>query len=133
MAWIEPITNWESNDNYNFDDLNRVENNTSYVAAFLRSIQYQIPTQTIVTNRDKTSIDFISGINRVENNIEQLKNAFVSPPGYQPKKIWTVGIGFNHNDANRLESNLKLLYDWAHLAKDNLRYCGTFVCGGDVI
>lgn len=131
MPWMEPKTDWTSLDYYNYGDLNRIENNTAEVAAFLESIQYQVPELTVVTNRDKKSIDFISSINRVENNIEQLKDAFITPPGYQSKKVWEVGKGFSHQDANRLENNLKLLYKWAHLAKENLKYCGTFYCGED--
>lgn len=131
MPWMEPKTDWTPNDTYNFDDLNRVENNTADVAAFLESIQYKVPPLTVVTNRDKKSIDFISSINRVESNIEALKDAFIIPPGYQGKKTWAVGMGFDYRDANRLERNLQLLYEWAHLAKENLKYCGTFYCGED--
>jgi hypothetical protein len=131
MPWMEPKTDWTPNDTYNADDLNRVENNTAEVAAFLESIQYKVPPLTVVTNRDNKSIDFISSINRVENNIEQLKDAFIAPPGYQGKKTWTVKKGFSYKDANRLENNLKLIYEWAHLAKENFKYCGTFYCGED--
>lgn len=131
MSWIEPKTDWTSLDYYNYGDLNRIENNTAEVAAFLESIQYQVPELTVVTNRDKKSIDFISSINRVENNIEQLKDAFIAPPGYQGKKTWTVKKGFSYKDANRLENNLKLIYEWAHRVKENYRYCGTFTCGED--
>lgn len=133
MAWIEPKTNWGPDDTYNFEDFNRVENNTAEAAAFLRSIQYKVPEIIVVTNRDKKSIDFISSINRVEGNIEALKDAFIAPPGYQERKVWEVGKGFSYHDANRLERNLQLLYHWAQLAKENLRYCGTFACGGDVL
>ena len=133
MPWIEPKTDWNSNDEYNFDDLNRVENNTAEVAAFLESIQYKVPPLTVVTNRDKKSIDFISSINRVENNIEQLKDAFITPPGYQGKETWTVKKGFSYKDANRLENNLKLIYEWAHRVKESYRYSGTFNSGQEVI
>ncbi len=131
MPWIEPKTDWNSNDEYNFDDLNRVENNTAEVAAFLESIQYKVPPLTVVTNRDKKSIDFISSINRVESNIEALKDAFITPPGYQQKKTWAVGMGFDYRDANRLENNLSLLYEWAIKAKENQVFCGTFACGAE--
>jgi len=131
MPWMEPKTDWTSFDYYNYGDLNRIENNTAEVAAFLESIQYQVPELTVVTNRDKKSIDFISSINRVENNIEQLKDAFIAPPGYQGKETWTVKKGFSYKDANRLENNLKLIYEWAHRVKENYRYCGTFYCGED--
>lgn len=131
MAWTTPKTNWTANDVYNYGDLNRVENNVSEIASFLQAIQYLVPPLTIVKNRDKTSIDFLNSINRVEGNIEQLKNVFVTPPGYQNRKIWAVGIGFGFRDANRLENNLSLLYEWAIKAKENQVFCGTFACGAE--
>ncbi len=133
MPWMEPKTDWGPEDSYNYQDLNRVENNTAEVAAFLKVIQYKVPELTIVTNRDKKSIDFISSINRVESNIEALKNAFITPPGYQGKKTWIVKKGFSYKDANRLENNLKLIYEWAHRVKENYRYSGTFNSGQEVI
>jgi hypothetical protein len=131
MAWITPKTDWTANDYYNADDLNRVENNTAEVAAYLASIHYQVPVITVILDRGNTDIDFISSINRVEGNIETLKNFFIAPPGYQAKKTWAVGIGFDYRDANRLENNLKLLYEWAQLAGMNQIFCGTFMCGED--
>lgn len=128
---LTPKTNWTSEDYYNAEDLNRVEINTEFVASYLRELQYNIPNQIYVVDRDKLSIDFISSINRVENNIEQLKDAFIAPPGYQGKETWTVKKGFSYKDANRLENNLKLIYEWAHRVKENYRYCGTFTCGED--
>lgn len=126
-------TNWTSEDFYNAEDLNRVEANTEFVAEYIKSLQYNVPELVIRTDRDITSIDFISSINRLEQNIEALKNGFITPPGWQSKKVWTLGMGFDYNDANRLEKNLKLLYKWAQIAKENLIYCGTFSCGEDVI
>lgn len=125
--------NWTSEDYYNFEDLNRVENNTLEIANYLRAIQYTIPLETVKTDRDMTSIDFLNSINRVERNIESIKNNFLTPPNWQDKKIWSLGMGFDFRDANRLENNLKLLYEWSLIAKDNLVYCGTFSCGEDVI
>jgi hypothetical protein len=130
---LTPKTNWTSEDYYNAEDLNRVEINTEFVASYLRELQYNIPNQIYVVDRDKSSIDFISSINRVESNIEALKNAFITPPGYQGKKTWIVKKGFRYEDANRLENNLKLIYEWAHRVKENYRYSGTFNSGQEVI
>jgi hypothetical protein len=124
-------TNWTSKDFYNAEDLNRVEANTQFVAEYLNSLYYNITLETIKTDRDMTSIDFLSSINRVEQNIEALKDGFITPPEWQSKRIWSLGMGFDYKDANRLEINLKLLYEWALIAKDNLVYCGTFSCGTD--
>lgn len=126
-------TNWTSEDYYNAEDLNRVEANTEFVAEYIKSLQYNVPELKLRTDRDMTSIDFLNSINRVERNIESIKNNFLTPPNWQDKKIWSLGMGFDFRDANRLENNLKLLYEWSLIAKDNLVYCGTFSCGEDVI
>lgn len=128
---ITPKTNWTIEDYYNADDLNRVEANTQYIAEYLNSLDYYITLETVKTDRDMMSLDFISSINRVERNIETIKNNFLTPPGYQNSKIWSLGKGFDYSDANRLESNLYLLYLYAKIAKDNLIYCGTLECGSD--
>lgn len=133
MSWLEPKTDWNSTDYYNAHDLNRVESNTAEVIAFLQSIQFDTPTITAVTNRDNTRIEYISSINRVESNIDTIKNKFLTPPGWQSKKTWTTGPGFNYQDANRLESNLELLYEYAQLAAQNIVYCGLFACGEEVL
>lgn len=128
---ITPKIDWKAEDYYNADDLNRIEANTQYLADYLRSLYYSIPTQEIKVDRDIISIDFANSINRVENNIETLKNNFLTPPGYRGIKQWMLGMGFNYEDANRLEDNLRLLYEWAKKAKDNQIFSGTFSCGSD--
>ena len=129
--WIESKTDWKSTDYLNCTDLNRVENNTEYIAQYLVNLNYAVPIGTVVKNRTMASLDFISSINRIEENIDIIKNSFLSPPGWQEKKTWSLGKGFSYKDANRLENNLDILYKWAQIAKNNLVYCGTFNCGTD--
>lgn len=131
--WVNPKLDWKGTDNYNAADLNRVENNTLEAVNCLSEIMYNVPLESTVTSRDTTSIDFLSSINRVERNIDAIKNYFLSPPGWQDKKIWSLGMGFSYLDANRLENNLNILYAWAQIAKDNIVYCGTFNCGQEMI
>lgn len=128
---INPKTNWTEYDYYNADDLNRVEANIQYIAEYLNSLAYNVILEDVKTDRDMTSIEFLSGINRVERNIDAIRNSFITPPGWLNKKIWALGIGFDYKDANRLENNLKLLYEWAVIVKENLIYCGTFSCGSE--
>lgn len=131
MSWINPKTNWGDMDYYNAEDLNRVEANTQFIAEYLNSLSYNITLEVVKTDRDVTGIEFLSSINRVERNIEAIKNNFITPPGWLNSKLWSLGMGFSYKDANRLETNLKLLYDWALIVKENLIYCGTFACGTD--
>lgn len=126
---ITPKTDWTSDDYHNAEDLNRVEYNTQFVAEFLENIGYTIPLDTVITNRTIDYIDFISSINRVEQNLDSIRENFITPPGYEPMKTWTNKMGFSYKDANRLENNLELLYEWAKNVYENLKYCGTFYAG----
>jgi len=128
---ITPKRDWRETDYYNADDLNRVEANTQYLRDFLNSIDYKVPEQEIKVDRNMVSIDFISSINRIESNIDDIKNNFIAPIGYQGKKDWVIGVKFDFRDANRLENNLYLLYSLAKTAKDNQIFSGTFSCGTD--
>lgn len=129
MSWINPKTDFTKDDYYNTEDLNRVENNTQVVSDYLNNLKYSITLESIKTDRDNSFIDFIPSINRVERNIEVLKNTFITPPGYLNSKSWSLGMAFTYLDANRLDRNLLLLYDLAQLAVKNFRYCGTYYCG----
>lgn len=127
---ILPVkTDWTAVDYYNADDLNRVEANTQFVAEFLESIDYVIPLEPVETGRTKASIEFADSLNRVEGNIELIRENFLTPPGYAAAKEWKALMAFGYVDANRLERNLELLHKWGLIAKDNLRYCGTFYSG----
>ncbi|MDR6883108.1 LamG domain-containing protein [Bacillus sp. 3255] len=87
------------------------------------------PKVGIVKNRTNYSIDFLSSINRIEQNIEYIKSNFMTPAGYGGAKTWAVGNTFDYNDANRLEQNVKLLIDTGVLVFESFKYCGTFNCG----
>jgi len=134
MSWIEPKTDWTSEDYFNAEDLNRIENNTLEVINFLRSIQFDAPDVVTVIDRNIQNVEFLSSINRVEQNIEETRKAFLVPnvPGIRPA-TWTIGRTFDYRDANRLENNLKLMRRYAQLAKEGIVYCGTFVCGEEVL
>lgn len=129
MAWIAPKLDWLPSDSINAVDWNRIENNTAEVAAYLNSIQYAMPAMTHITNRTQSHIDFLSSINRIEQNINAIRSAFVTPPGYPGVKSWSLGIGFNNEDAIRLERNLVLLMEYGLLVFQSFRYCGTFYSG----
>lgn len=130
---INPKTDWTSEDYYNFEDLNRVETNTQFVAEYLLSIDYRLKLEEIKTDREMNSIDFISSINRVERNIDTIRANMVTPPNYGQMKVWSNIKGFNFEDANRYERNLELLYKWAQLIFRSYKYCGEFACGEEVI
>lgn len=124
---------WRYNDYYNTEDLNRVEANTQFIADLLSSMGYNAEIQ--LSDSDWSMLKFPTNaqINRIELNLESLKNSFYTPPGYGNMKVWPQKTRFSYEDANRYERNLELLYKWAKLIYESYKYCGTFACGEEVI
>lgn len=125
------IKNWGPNDNYGPDELNRVEANTQYIADYLADAGYIVDLLPIKTDRTEQGYEFADSLTRVETNIDRLAAAFVFPPGYEAPRSWAALLRHDYRDANRLEHNLELIYNWAVLAVAAFRYCGTLYAGED--
>jgi hypothetical protein len=110
--YIQSRTDWNVSNKINFADFNRIESNTSVVRSFAQYLSYVMPSITTVTNRTNTYLEYLSSINRIESNIESIKANAYTPMGYGGGETWTLGKGFDYDDANRIEGNLvKLLLD----------------------
>lgn len=123
---------WTSEGVYNPEELNRVENN---LIETLNEFKFLCETASIGTTKvDRTYVDveFADSLNRIEGNIESLKNQFHEVPGWIPVKTsWKELDPFSYVDANRLETNIKLLYDLIQKAIDSVQFCGVVGCGDD--
>lgn len=134
MAWQEPIINWEYDDYFNIEDLNRVENNILEIYLLAKILRGEFNLEEINTSHDIKTIPFADVLNRVEGNINILGNKLYKPQGWiQPKLDWRYNQPFSYEDANRLEYNLLVLYNYAKGNIDNFRYCGAYTCGEEVI
>jgi len=130
--WIEPKLEWFPTDFYNFEDLNRVENNTEVVTGLIAHFD-AAPILIVVKNRDMKRFEFADSLNRIEGNIDSLRQRF-TPAGWINNKLdWQSNTPFNFEDAARLEKNLSLLYFYYSGNYNALPYCGTVTCGEDVI
>ena len=128
MPWINPKLNWTKDDYYNFQDLNRVENNTGVIRELQAIMDSDIPLVTVI-NRDMKSIDFYDSWNRVENNINLLGQRYIPVGWIVPKTDWVENTKFDYNDARRMELDLNLLYMHYQGNVDRLRYSGIHSCG----
>ncbi|MEC0211829.1 hypothetical protein P4H70_23080 [Paenibacillus ehimensis] len=127
--YITVRRDWGQDNVLRYEDFNRLETNTKVLRDMFIFIQYNIPEQTYVTNRTMPYIDFLSSINRIEQNIEAIRATSFTPPGYPGTKTWVVGMGFEYNDMNRLEEDIYLLFTTAEKIYDSIVYCGTINCG----
>jgi hypothetical protein len=133
LAWETPQT-FTSSDYYNYDDLNRVENNTQYLNDLLESIGYSPTITGVNTSRDNTSLAYYDDLNRIEQNIQNLVDASYEPLTWEtPKTTWVSVIdSFDYTDANRLENNLLNLKNMVDGIIEALLYCGdaqATICG----
>lgn len=123
-------TDWFITDYVNYYDWNRIESNILDLAQYLQSIEYIVPTPSVVTDRTVHSVPFLSMINRIENNLGAIHTAFgMDPPTYLAQKQWVGGQGFTYEDANRLENNTQIMKTYGQLIVQSYRYCGSFTCG----
>ncbi|WP_010498550.1 hypothetical protein [Paenibacillus elgii] len=120
---------WKPDDILSFNAFDRLETNTKVLRDMFVSIQYSIPAQTYVMNRTMSYIDFLSGINRIEQNVEAIRAASFTPPGYPGFETWSIGKGFDYTDMNRLEEDIYLLFTTAEKIYESIVYCGTINCG----
>lgn len=127
--FITPKIDWKATDYYNFEDLNRVENNTEVVATLVH-LYFKQTNIAINKIRDMRAIEFSDSLNRIEGNIDVLKNNFYTPLQWEnPKTNWKAEDSFSYEDANRLEKNLLALFNLVHGTVDNFYYCGAYTCG----
>lgn len=132
MAWIPPKLDWQPTDYYNFEDLNRVENNTSVITELIAVFDTP-PAVVTIDNRNISRIEFADSLNRIEGNINALAQRY-KPSGWINNKIdWVANTPFNYQDAMRLEKNLALLHFYYQGNIDNFRHCGAYICGEEVI
>ncbi|MEG0451290.1 MAG: hypothetical protein RR595_15650, partial [Lysinibacillus sp.] len=130
--WITPKLNWSYSDFYNFEDLNRVENNTEVVANLIAYF-IAIPAMSFITNRDMKRFEFADSLNRIEGNQDGLRQRY-TPVGWLTNKLdWEENSAFSFNDAKRLEHNLNLLYKHYKGNTELVPICGAFICGEEAV
>ena len=134
-SWQTPKTDWISTDYYNYDDLDRVEENTEYLDDEFTTLGYTVSTTTYTYPRSRTSFNhYYDDMNRIENNILAIKDGTWEPLTWTtPVTSWaSVSQAFGFGDANRLEQNLYYLKEMLDNIKLAFLYCGDSqgaICG----
>lgn len=108
---------------FNVTDINRIENNTRYIADRLNVLKY---TNTIETKSwDMYGLPNITEVTRLINNVLKIINAYYAPadaPGL-PTTLLT------YEQVNDLEKILYLIKHLIDNEENEYRHCGTFNCG----
>lgn len=130
MSYINPKLNWSANDFVNYDDLNRVENNTQWVADKLIEYSYYFPSITTKTNWTNQDIVYAEDLNRIEGNIQILQNAYYVNSEFEELKTdWQTldPVYFDFN--NRIEKDLDIINTLIDSMSKYFVKCGVARCG----
>ena len=133
MAWSPPITNWASQNYFNYTDFNRIEANLATLVTLLQTCGYAVNLTTVTNRSDGSYLDFYDSLNRIEGNIQTLYNCYAVPPvGWiAPKITWSYDQPFSYQDTNRMEGNELGLYNMLNGIIQEYPYCGQGfeICG----
>ena len=130
MSWITAKTDWTSADYLNFGDVNRIENNTDYIADYIETNLGNRPAITgTKVDWANTDIVYATNMQRIESNVTLIKTRLGTPTGWGTPVTWVTLLKFDYTDANRLETNLSLLKTMAEAVNDGLLFCGDVIAG----
>lgn len=134
-GWIEPIVDRILQDikdrneraYLNYWDLNRIEQNTEYLADLLNGYGYN---QNITHKTDWLMGDFpySAEMERVRTNVLELLEVYHEQDVPLPSTLENL----DWMKLNDLENNLKLMKEMIHRMEQSFRYCGTFSSGQEV-
>lgn len=110
----------------NATDLNRIESNTRYISQLLQGYGYQMNVTTKVDWTDE-SLPNAADVNRIIDNIKEIRNKYYEPPG-MPSLPRTM-VSFS--DINAIEQSLLLFREMLLSMERAFRRSGTFRCGED--
>ena len=134
MPWQQPKTDWNSDDYFNVDDLNRIESNTLEVYLLAKVLRGAFDLEEIKINHDMKAIPFADLLNKIERNINAIGDKLYKPKNWNPlAAAWQANMPFSYQTLNMWESNLLLLYNYAKGNIDKIPYCGQIYAGEEVI
>ena len=113
-----------------YTDLNRIENNSLYLKEQLEQYGY-LATVDVKLDWEMTDFLKLEDINRIKQNVINLIDGYYSLP-WSPV-ISLVPTTLDFEQVNEIE---KMLFDLDYILNnmiDGFRYCGTFVCGQEIV
>lgn len=130
MTFITPKINWVSSDCLLCEDLNRVENNTKYLAEKLRDNSYPVPLMSHKTTWVNEDIIYAEDLNRIEANIKTVcKSFFINKEFEELKTNWKTLDPVSFDFANRIEKDLTITNNLINYMQSVFIFSGVANCG----
>ena len=118
--WIEPKTDWTSNDYVNTVDYNRIIGNIAYLKAYLDTLFYGLTNISTMEEKTAKSLIYAREINAIETALEQLNLETYKLDIGETKEYMANTRTLNFVELNRIESAILLLYTQMTNHKENL-------------
>lgn len=130
MAWIEPKTNWTSQDFFNIEDYNRIIGNIAYLKELVLELFSQPNLrENSLEEKDYTSMIYASEINVIEDNLENINQSSYSLEIGETKTFYPNEKTMNYEELNRIESACLIIYGTLVAHKNALKRL-SFTLGG---
>jgi hypothetical protein len=108
---------------FNLTDINRIENNSRYIADRLNVLAYVNAIATATWSM--SDVPNITEVKRLINNVSALIDAFYQSEDAPPLPETLL----HYEQVNALEKNLYLIKHLIDNKENEFRHCGTFNCG----
>jgi hypothetical protein len=111
---------------FNITDINRIENNTRYLADSLLNLYY---FNTLTTNSawSRSGLPNQQNVDRIISNVNKIWAAWAKPKN--ALSLPTTLLTFEH--VNNIEKNLYLLKEMLDNMVSSFKECGAYNCGED--
>ena len=118
--WIEPKTDWTSNDYVNTVDYNRIIGNIAYLKAYLDSLFLNLTNVSLGEEKAEESLIYAREINAIEVALETLNLETYKFNIGETKEYMANRRTLDFNELNRIESAILMLNKTMVVHKESL-------------
>lgn len=120
MEWIEPKTDWTSEDSFDYVAYNRITGNITYLKDFADSLFAFLTNFSLETEKTNLSLIYARHMNAIEDGLDLLNGETYGKnigekKSYKPNKNVPT-----YEEYNRIESACLMLYNEMQIHKANL-------------
>ena len=127
--WIEPKTDWTSNDYVNTVDYNRIIGNIAYLKAYLDNLFADLTNVSLGEEKTVESLIYAREINAIEVALETLNLETYKFDIGETKEYMANRRTLDFKELNRIESAILMLKTQTIVHKENLNRLA-FTLGG---
>ena len=118
--WIEPKTDWTSEDAFDYVAYNRVSGNITFLKAFADSLFARLTELSLETEKTNLSLIYARHMNAIEDGLELLNAETYGKEIGEKKTYKPNGNVPTYEEYNRIERACLVLYNELTVHKANL-------------